>query len=90
MELPRKEPPHREDPQEALLCSLLHHVGIPPVGVFLWLGGQDPCACHGGGQRQRSVWWEGVCSNGDYRKVWDVGDPTWPQQGGWARLVTWI
>lgn len=45
---PRRTTPHRlpreGPPQEAPRCSLLHHVGIPPVGVFLWLGGQDPGA----------------------------------------------
>lgn len=70
MGLLRKELPHRWDPpQEAPLCSLLHHVGIPPVGVFLRLGGQDPCTCSGGGQTQWSFWWEGACGNRDYRKA---------------------
>ena len=53
MGLAEKEPlPEGPPPREGPFCSLLHHVGIPPVGVFLWLGGQDACACGVGGQRQ--------------------------------------
>ena len=75
-EASRKDPQDRTAPrQEGPSGSLLHHVGVPPVGVLLWLGGQDPCACGREGQRQW-VFLVGAGHAGrgeDYRKVSGCG-----------------
>lgn len=42
---PRRDPQEEQPKPPLPRAPPLHHVGIPPVGVLLWLGGQDPCAC---------------------------------------------